>query len=209
MYPNLQVSGSVVHEPETGRDSGFSTAAWNGGIAAMASPIPQKWEVVVGRLSYEDIRRLTCRGTKNRYLPMEPKTSWVLDAGRRSAGGRWHLAGLYGLGAHRIFHAEPRALEPRKTLAGMPWVWWVPLLKHVEFYAEPNLINNKASQKSSWILLIKPSWKAVSIGVSSRLFSGVFGPTVASRNRSNRTWLHYVTLPPKKSTSKNYFFARI
>ena len=31
--------------------------------------------------------------------------------------GRWHLAGLYGLGAHRIFHAEPRALEPRKTPA--------------------------------------------------------------------------------------------
>lgn len=47
------------------------------------------WEVVVGRLSYDDIRRLTCRGTKNRYSTYPWKlTSWVLDhAGRRSAGG--------------------------------------------------------------------------------------------------------------------------
>ena len=38
------------------------------------------WEVVVGRLSYDDIRRLTCRGTKNRYLyPWNQKLpGWIM-----------------------------------------------------------------------------------------------------------------------------------
>lgn len=175
MYPNLEVSGSVVHEPETGRDLGFSTAHELEESQLWHLPFPFVGsccrEIVIWRYQTSHVQG----NQKQIPLPMEPKTSWV-DHGRSAgierdpistsfvAGGTWQAFMAWVPTGSSMQNPEPWSLAQLGCHGFDGYHSWNMLNN-----AEPN---NKASPKSSWIVLINQSWKAVSIGVSSRLFSG-------------------------------------